>query len=109
MSDKIDLIYDLVKENRKEVGAFRKEVKEDNDHIQDRLTEIEKQDIIQNQQLAEHIRRTAILEDLRLQDVKRIELLEQPSKARSTIQSWIIGIGAIAGAVAGVLKLFGII
>lgn len=108
-SEKIDLIYDLVKENRKEVGEFRKEVKEDNATIAERLTDIEKQDIVQNQQLTEHIRRTNILEQLHRDNATRIEKLEEPSKTMSTIKKWFIGLGALAGALAGILKLMGII
>jgi uncharacterized protein (UPF0335 family) len=109
MSEKIDLIYDLIKENRKDLGDFRAEVKEDNTAIQERLVEIEKLDAIQNHQLAEHIRRTELLEELHKENVSRIEKLEEPRKTLSTLSKWLIGIGTVAGALAGILKLIGII
>lgn len=105
---KLDLIYDLIKENRKEVGDFRKEVKEDNEAIQERLSDIEKLDIVQNHQLAEHIRRTNLLEQLHRDNATRIELLEEPKKVRATIIKWVIGVGAIGSAIVGAVKFLGL-
>lgn len=108
-SEKIDLIYDLAKDNRKELNDFRKEVKEDLDTTKERLSNIEYHSGIQNQHLAEHIRRTNILEDLHRDNLTRIEKLEEPRVVLAALKKWFIGIGAIAGAVVAIMKLLGII
>jgi hypothetical protein len=108
-SEKIDLIYDLVRDNRQELNDFRKEVKEDTDFSKEKLATIEYHSGIQNQHLAEHIRRTNILEDLHKDNLTRIEKLEEPRIVLSVLKKWFIGIGTIAGAVAAIMKLLGII
>lgn len=105
MNDKVDMIYDLLKTDREESSEFRKEVRESNKEIQERLTRIEVLDEVQNEQLAEHIRRTNLLEELHKQNEQRISLLEEPSKVKKMLKNWLIGIGAIAGAIASILGL----
>lgn len=118
MSDKTDLIYDLLKLDREEANEFRKEVREAHRETQeklqkiesetsDRLSKIESLDEVQNQQLAEHIRRTEILEDLHRDNVVRINKLEEPSKVFKIVKKWFLGLGAVAGAAVAIAKLLG--
>jgi hypothetical protein len=104
-NEKIDLIYDLVKENRQQLNDFRKEAKEDHDEAQKRLFNIESASAIQNQHLAEHMRRTDILEKLHAENQTRIEKLEEPKIALITIKKWFIGISAVVSAIVAVVKL----
>lgn len=105
MNDKVDLIYDLLKTDREESAEFRKEVRENHKDIQERLTRIEILDDVQNEQLAEHIRRTELLEELHKQNEERISRLEEPSKAKKLLKKWLIGAGAIAGAIVSIIGL----
>lgn len=120
MSDKIDLIHDIVKSEREESAEFRKEMRETNKKLEekltkieietnDRLSKIEALDNIQNKQLEEHIRRTEILEDLHKDNEKRIETLEAPATALSLIGTWIGWVSMVGGAVYGLLKFLGLI
>jgi hypothetical protein len=120
MSDKIDLIYDLVKAEKEESCEFRKEVRASNVKLEerlikieietnDRLSKIEALDNIQNQQLADHIRRTEILEDLHKDNEKRIKTLEAPHTALTMLGTWVGWISAIGGAIYGLLKFLGLI
>lgn len=119
VSDKIDLIYDMIKTERDESSEFRKEVRETNRKVEekltkieietnDRLSKIEALDQVQNQQLAEHIRRTEILEDLHRDNEKRIQVLELPSVTLTMLGSWIGWASAVGGAIYGLLKLTGL-
>lgn len=108
MQDKSDMIYDLLKAERQELGQLRKEIKEAHIEIAERLTRIEVLDEEQNKQLAEHIRRTDLLEGLYEQTQARITALEHPAKVRSTLKNWLIGIGAVAGALASIAKFIGL-
>lgn len=101
MSDKTDLIYDLVKSNREELTDFRGETQKAHSETHSRLTLIEVG-------LAEHMRRTDILEDLHRDNENRIQILEEPKKVFSILKKWFIGLGAIAGAMAGIAKLLGL-
>ena len=120
MSDKIDLIYDMVKNEREESSEFRKEIREVNRKVEeklakieietnDRLSKIEVLDQIQNKQLADHIRRTEILEDLHKDNEKRIQILEIPRTTLITVGGWIGWLSAISGTVYGLLKFLKII
>jgi hypothetical protein len=120
VSDKIDLIYDMIKTERDESSEFRKEVRETNRKVEekltkieietnDRLSKIEALDQVQNQQLAEHIRRTEILEDLHRDNEKRIQVLELPSVTLTMLGSWIGWVSAVGGAIYGILKLTGLL
>jgi hypothetical protein len=120
VSDKIDLIYDMIKTEKEESSEFRKEVRENNRKVEeklakieietnDRLSKIEALDQIQNQQLADHIRRTEILEDLHRDNEKRILILEAPGVTLSTLGRWVGWISAVGGAVYGLLKLAGLV
>lgn len=82
--DKIDLVVDKIDTNHK--------------HVEHRLDRIDAN-------LAEHMRRTDILEQLHIDNQKRIELLEEPKKVVSLLKKWIIGIGAVSGAVLTIAKL----
>lgn len=113
--DKLDLIYDLLKADREEASDFRKEVRDSHRKTDDRLSKLELQGEVQNQQLAEHMRRTEVLEDLHMSNegkiglnTKRIEVLEEPGKALSLVKKWILGTGAVAGALVAIAKLMGL-
>lgn len=108
MEDKSDLIYDLLKEERQTSAQFRKEVRDSQIEIAERLTRIEILDEEQNKQLAEHIRRTDLLEGLYEQTEARISKLEEPSKVRQAIKNWLVGFGAVATAIVAIGKLFGL-
>ena len=119
MSDKLDMIYDLLKQDREEAAGFRKEVRESHQRTDEklqkietetseRLSKIEALDQVQNTQLAEHIRRTDILEDLHRDNEQRIIKLEEPAKVMSTLKKWVIGAGAVAAAVAAISKFIGL-
>jgi hypothetical protein len=115
VSDKIDLIYDIIKEEKEESAEFRKEVREANSKLQEKLTKIEIEtserlskieslDEIQNQQLADHIRRTELLEQLHKDNEKRIESLEVPARTLTTMAMWAGWISAVAGAVYAIIN-----
>ena len=115
MSDKLDLIYDLLKADREEAATFRKEVRESHKETGERLTKIEALDEVQNQQLAEHMRRTEVLENLHMSNegkiganTGRIEKLEEPGKALSLVKKWFLGAGAVAGAAVAIAKFMGL-
>lgn len=119
MSDKIDLIYDLLKQDREEASDFRKEVrqahKKTDEKLQkietetsERLSKIESLDEIQNSQLAEHIRRTNVLEELYTDSESRITKLEEPAKLAKAAKKWILGVGALSGSILAVCKLLGL-
>jgi hypothetical protein len=119
VSDKIDLIYDVVKTEREESSEFRKEVRETNHKVEEKLTKIEIEtndrlsriealDQVQNQPLADHIRRTEILEDLHRENEKRIQILEVPGITLSTLSRWVGWLSVIGGAIYGALKLIGL-
>lgn len=115
MSDKLDLIYDLLKADREEASDFRKEVRESHKDTGERLTQLEAQGNVQNQQLAEHMRRTEVLEDLHMSNEgkigaheTRIVKLEEPGKALSLVKKWILGTGAVAAALGAIAKFMGL-
>lgn len=114
MSDKLDMIYDLLKADREEAADFRKEVRESHKDTGERLTTLEAQGQVQNQQLGEHMRRTEILEDLHGINASRIDghdekiaELEKPRMVFSTLKKWILGAGALAGALVAIAKFTG--
>lgn len=104
-----EIIYDLLKTDRKERSEFQKEVRETSKEIVERLSKIEALDEIQNEQLEYHIRRTNMLEDLHRQNEERIINLEQPHKTLKTIVKWSSGAGAIVGLIYTVIRLLDII
>jgi len=57
--------------------------------------------------LAEHMRRTDVLENLHRDNQVRIESLEEPRKALKFIKNVTLYIAAIAGAILGVIKIMG--
>jgi len=58
-----------------------------------------------NQQLADHMRRTELLEQLHMDNKKRIETLEVPTRILITVAIWAGWISAIAGAAYSLIKL----
>lgn len=73
-------------------------VKQLNDKVDYRLDAIDKN-------LAEHMRRTDVLEKLHKDNEKRILHLEEPRKALSLLKSVVIYVGTISGTILGLLKL----
>lgn len=55
--------------------------------------------------LAEHMRRTDILEQLHRDNQTRIEMLEEPKKALQYIKKAVIYVGAVAAGIISVIKL----
>ena len=55
--------------------------------------------------LAEHMRRTDVLEDLHRDNQKRIESLEEPRRALRLLKNTVLYVAAICGGILGVLKL----
>lgn len=108
MNDKSDLIYDLLKTERQELGQFRKEVRESNIEIAERLTRIEILDEEQNKQLAEHIRRTDLLEGLYKNTEARISKLEHPIVVMSTLKKWLLVTSTVLAAIASIAKFIGL-
>lgn len=86
MSDRIDLIIKLIEEQK--------------ENTDDRLRNIDKN-------LAEHMRRTDILEQLHRDNQARIAMLEEPGKALKFIKKTAIYVSVVAGSVLTVLKLLG--
>jgi len=115
VSNKLDLIYDLLKADREDGAAFRKEVRESHKDTGDRLSKLETQGEVQNQQLAEHIRRTEILESLHMSNEGKIGLhedriikLEEPAKVVSVLKKWVIGASAVVTAIVTIAKFIGL-
>lgn len=115
MSDKLDMIYDLLKQDREEASNFRKEVRDSHKDTGERLAKLESQSEVQNQQLAEHIRRTEILEGLHDVNATRLDVhdekiaeLEKPAMVVSTLKKWIVGAAVVAGAITTILKFMGL-
>ena len=120
MSDKIDLIYDLLKQDRQEAAEFRKEVRESHRETGEQLVKIETLQDIHNDQLKEHMRRTEIAEK-RIDDIGdklkecdelhntvegRLKTLEEPKIVKKYIKKFILGAGAIAGSLVAIAKFF---
>lgn len=55
--------------------------------------------------LAEHMRRTDVLEQLHRDNQTRIQKLEEPSKALLMLIKWITTAGAVAGAIYAISKV----
>lgn len=116
MSDKVDMIYDLLKSSREETSAFRKEVRDSYKKTDKRLTELEIQGKAQNQSLDTHIEGVKTLKKLHLDNVNRIkdvethiDVLEQPVKVMSVLKKWLIGTAAIAAAIITISKFMGLL
>ena len=110
MSDKIDMIYDLLKQDREEATDFRKEVRKSHKETGDKLNKLETSTIerlgkiestneIQNKSLDEHMRRTDILENLHIDNSKRITVLEEPGKISASLKKKLITTGKVIGAI----------
>ena len=114
MSDKLDMIYDLLKSDREDASEFRKEVRDSHKSTGERLGKLEASSEVQNQQLKEHMKRSDMLEDLHGINSGRIDShddaiaeLEKPKIVLTTLKKWTLGLGAIAGAVLAIAKLLG--
>lgn len=59
--------------------------------------------------LAEHMRRTDVLEKLHRDNQVRIESLEEPRKALAFIKNSVLYVAAICGGILGVIKLIEVI
>lgn len=55
--------------------------------------------------LAEHMRRTDVLEQLHRDNQARIQQLEEPKKAISMIIKWVLTAGSVAGAIYAISKV----
>lgn len=115
MGDKLDMIYDLLKQDREDASDFRKEVRDSHKDTGERLSVLEIQGQVQNQQLQEHIAGVQTLKKLHLDNVKRIEKseiqieeLKRPAIAMSVLKKWLIGAAAIVTAIATIAKVFGV-
>lgn len=71
---------------------IKEKIDDNHDHIKDRLDSIDAN-------LAEHMRRTDVLEKLHRDNEKRIQTLEQPSKTISQLVKWITVAGSVAGSI----------
>jgi len=114
MSDKLDMIYDLLKSDREDASEFRKEVRESHKDTGTRLGSLEASSQVQNQQIAEHISGVQTLKELHKSNVTKIEAnkssiveLEKPRIVRRTIKKWIIGLGACTAAILSIAKFIG--
>lgn len=115
MSEKTNLIYDLLKEVREDQKDLKEtsyehrlETKDWQSKTDQRMQRIE-------EDLKYHIKRTDVLEDLHMSNEgkigansERISELEEPKKVLSLIKKWIIGAGAIAGALFAIAKFTGL-
>jgi len=115
MSDKLDMIYDLLKNDRKEAGEFRKEVRDSHKKTDDRLTKLEIQGEAQNISLDKHIEGVKTLKQLHLDNVSRIKTIEndvvvlrEPAKVMSVLKKWLLGAATVATAIITISKLMGL-
>ena len=115
MSDKLDMIYDLLKADREDNTVFKKEVRESHKQTDMRLTTLEIQGEVQNKSLKEHIDGVNTLKKLHQYNVDRIEknkedivTLQEPAKVMSVLKKWTIGAGAVAAAIVAIAKFAGL-
>lgn len=93
--DKIDLVVKRIED-----------LKDSTDNKLDALKEgTEKRLDYYNDLLKDHIKRTNILESLHQDNQARIEMLEEPVKAKKYINGLIVKIGGLAVAIFSVIKL----
>ena len=108
MTDKTDIVIELVKglrddarEHRTEMRDHQKESKNWHLHTNDRLTAIEidlrehKEGVIQNRSVITKV-------------VKRLDVVEEPSKVISVLKKWLLGAAAVAAAIITISKLMGL-
>lgn len=102
-----------------EIGERTIRMEVEQNHIKQDLEEVKRQDIQQNQLLAEHIQGVQTAQarlDNEIQARKliqeeqdmlrtRVSILEEAPKFRATLKQYIITIGSIAGAIVGLIKL----
>lgn len=124
--DNEKFLYDLLKEVRED----QKQIKEDQSDLKTQLSEhriIFEQHLKADEKmyqelcnissimekntvsLQEHMRRTAILEDMYIASVKRIDRLEEPSKINDLLKSKVLAVAsfitAVGGAIAVIIKI----
>lgn len=118
MSDRNDIIFDILKEMRDDAKSDRKEASIWRMKTDERLSSIDKIAATQTEQLKEHMRRTEIAEkrldslgdkinahsDVHESVERRISTLEQPLAVKTVIK-WIVACGAVAGAIVTIMKL----
>lgn len=114
-NDKFLLILDKLSDISERTA--RMEVNQDN--MKEDLEEVKRQDVTQNQLLAEHIKgvETAqarldneiqarkLLQEEQINLKSRVALLEEAPKFRATLKQYLIGIGGVAGAMVAIFKL----
>lgn len=81
------------------------------EHMKADVAEIKRQDDIQNKLLDEHIKGVATAQQRLTNEIEvrkaletRVSKLEEPSKFLSLLKKYIVWIGAVAGAIAGIIK-----
>lgn len=88
-----------------------KELDDKVEDLREKVIEVRESQLRMEKDLSEHMRRTALLEQLHTDNEKRIELLEKPMEAREYMKSVLIDVTKFLGfllAVGSVLKLFGV-
>lgn len=88
MPRNLDLVVELLKEVREEQRVQS-----------DILIELQREVAVNTKDLTEH-------KEGVIQNRSRIEKLEEPAVALRIIKKYLLGMGAIAAAIAGILKLF---
>lgn len=115
IDDKFLILIDKISEISER--TVRMETNQDN--MKEDLEEVKRQDVKQNELLAEHIKgvQTAqarldneiqarkLMEEQQLLIKNRVELLEAGPKFRATLKQYVIGGGAIAAAIVAIFKL----
>lgn len=100
-SDKLDKIAD----DLTEIKASQKEIEKNQTEIKVVQARMEVHVEKNTEDLAEHMRRTEVLESLHKDNQIRIEKLEAPKKAWKMVGGWVLRVGSLSAAIAGVLKL----
>ena len=102
------IIHDLLKEVRDDQKEARTENQEHREtsikHHADTNARLD----IYNEQLKTHIEGVKTLKEMHKSNVERIEVLEEPAKALSTIKKWAVWTAGIAGAIVAVAKVIGL-
>lgn len=114
-----DSKFILLLEKISEIGERTARMEAEQTNIKEDLEEVKRQDTVQNQLLAEHIQgvKTANMRldneiemrkqmEIQTKDIEsRVSALEISPKFRATLKQYLIGVGAIAGAMVAILKL----
>lgn len=106
----------LILEKLSEIGERTSRIEVEQRYMKEDLQKVSEQDLVQNRLLEEHIKgvQTAnarldneiiMRETLQEEFQSRVSVLEIAPKFRATLKQYIIGVGAVAGAVVGIIKL----